>query len=402
MIINNQHKYNLTYCLNVFKSKNWEETLYNIKIFVSNIKKTYPNKEIGIGLCISNSISKELIKKRNLLDLIILIKNENIYIPSINGFVYKKFHQKSIKDKIYIPEWTSNSRILYTKLLIKILKELLPKNVNGSITTLPISYKPWINKKNKTYIFYKSSINISKIIDILININKKYKKLIHLDIEPEPNCLIENSKEIVRFYKLWLLPIGSDYLRNKYNIEKKIAIALIKDHIKICYDICHFSTNFEKTTTIIKLLTKEKIKIGRIQISSAIKIKTPKKKEKFKKIINKISHLSYSPFLHQTVEKNNNQIKKFIDIKYAIKTIKKNKKSEWRIHCHLPIYLKKYSILETTNKDTKSVLKNLINNKITNHIEIETYTYNVISPNSDIMASIIKEYNWVIEILETK
>lgn len=392
-----KNKYNLTYCLNAFKAKDLQETICNIKKYIEIIKI---KKKNCIGLCLSNKIAKEILTNNNIDNIKKLIIEKNIYIPIINGFVYKNFHKEQIKENIYYPEWTSNKRLNFTKKLIKILKEISPKNLTSSITTSPISYKPWIKQKNKTYILYKSIINLQQIIKILIDTKKKTGKTIHIDIEPEPTCLIENSKETIQFFKNWLIPICKNNFKKKIFNKNKIE-NIIKKHIRICYDTCHFSINFENNKTTLNLFEKEKIKIGRIQISSALKIIQSKKKnlKNFKSEINK---LNYSPFLHQTTKKYENKKIQFKDIKYCLENINKNSKAEWRIHCHIPIYLKKYKIFNTTSHETKSIIKYLSKKKITNHIEIETYTYDAILQSSNKAKSIKKEYIWVVENLKNK
>src|SRR5690606_33820042 len=97
-------------------------------------------------------------------------------------------------------------------------------------------------------------------------------KYLHLDIEPEPDGLIENTKEFIYFYLNYLLPIGVDILGPRLNLEASEIEKVIKRHITICYDVCHFSLAYETPEFTFKALEKEGIVVGKIQVSAALKI----------------------------------------------------------------------------------------------------------------------------------
>jgi len=383
----------LTYCSNIFKGNNWEKIFLNIKTYIPKIKKNITNKKFALGLCLSNSITNELLLKKNINIFIKWMKNENIYIPSINGFVYKNFHIKKIKENIYFPDWSSNKRLNYTKKLIKVLIKLIPKYIDGNISTSPISYKPWVENKNKTYIYYKSSINLAKTIIFII----KNKRFIHIDIEPEPICSIENTKEVIIFFKNWLIPIGSYYLEKKLKLPKFFCEKIIKKYIRICFDICHLSVEFEDILNSILKLKKNNIKIGKIQISSSPKL-TINNINKNIIIKNNLNTFNNSNFLHQVIKKRENKLIYYNDITDLLKNFNLELNDEIRIHFHLPIYMKTYKIFYTTQDNIIKVISFLKNKNITNCIEIETYTFSNILTNISTIDSIIKEYNWLLNL----
>lgn len=393
MLLKNKH--NLTYCSNIFKEKTWKNLFCKLKIYITNLKVFFRKKHIGLSLCISNSLANEIKKTDILLNLISWLKKNRLYISSINGFVYQTFHQKNIKERIYLPDWTSKKRLIFTQNLIKILKTVIKKNHDGSISTLPISYKAWTKENHKHYILYKTSKHLSILLELLINIKKQQQNIIHLDIEPEPQCLIETYKEIKTFFEHWLIPICEKYLTPKY--PKHTLKTHVYKHIQICYDICHFSVNFENHQKILTSIKKSKIKIGKIQISSALKINlnNKNKHQQLKTLLT----LQSSPFLHQTTEKNGNKIKKYPDIKHILNTFKEKKHGELRIHCHISIHEKIYKNIETTCEETQNTLKSFLQKLHIKHIEIETYTHNIIYEDNPI-DTIIKEYTWTINILK--
>ena len=75
---------------------------------------------------------------------------------------------------------------------------------------------------------------------------------------------------------------------------------------------------------------------------------------------------------------------------------------EWRAHYHVPVFLENYGILHATRGDIEEVLRIHCNNSFTHHLEIETYTWEVLPqairlPLSD---SIVREIEWVTGLLE--
>jgi len=388
MLINK--KYNLTYCSNIFKQKKWKFLFENLKKYLLHIKRK--KQYIGISLCMSNVLLNEIRKDKTLSILKNWLITENVYISSMNGFVYKTFHQKKIKDNIYYPDWTTKQRIKYTKSLIELLGLLMHKNTMGSISTVPISYLPWIKTRHISYILFTASKNLSEIIKFLIE-----KKNIHLDLEPEPDCLINSIDSFIKFYIYWLIPVT----KIAFNTKSNFLEPYIKKYIRLCYDICHFSVNFESHEEALCLLKKNKIKIGKIQVSSALEVKVFNSSIENKHLVKNLLSFTKSPFLHQTVEKIGNKLKKHKDISYAIKNFSEKCGNTLRIHCHAPLYKNIIRGIKTTSVDTKFALELLLKEKYIKEMEIETYTHDFLSKENK-FESIFMEYNWVINLINNQ
>ncbi|CAB3976251.1 metabolite traffic protein EboE [Candidatus Azoamicus ciliaticola] len=366
MLINK--KYILTYCSNIFKTKNLKKLILNIKNYI----KEFKNTQRHISICLSKNLLNNFIKKKQ-KNLFFLKKN---LIRSINGFVYQDFHKKNIKEKIYLPDWTSKYRLLYTKNIILSIKNINEIKNNISVSTMPLSYKEWTTEKQKPIIIYKSIKNIIKIIS-----QTKNKNLINLAIEPEPYCILECYLDIINFYAIWI---------------KKTAQKL-KKHIRICYDICHFSVMFDKHEIALKSINKKQIKLGKIQISSALKIITPQKLHYAKPLILTLFKLRHSNFLHQCITKYKKNIKIYNDVNKIIKNLLNKKNIEIKIHCHIPLYKKKFKYFNTTHLETKKTIKYIKSQPLTKNLEIESYTYHFFFKKFCYTKSIKKEHVITIE-----
>ena len=69
------------------------------------------------------------------------LEEKNCYVFTINGFPYGNFHGERVKEQVYRPDWSTSDRLEYTVLLFEILEKLLQPGEEGSVSTLPGSFK---------------------------------------------------------------------------------------------------------------------------------------------------------------------------------------------------------------------------------------------------------------------
>lgn len=397
MLIHNT--YHLTYCTNIHPGSNWERTFDSLKEYVSHIKKEVsPDKPFGLGLRLSNKASEELNENGHLQEFKQWLHQNDVYVFTMNGFPYGNFHDERVKDKVHAPDWTTKERLTYTKRLFEQLAELLPTGMSGGISTSPISYKHWhesVELKKKA--FEKGAKHLSEIVLQLYRLEHETEKYLHLDIEPEPDGLIENSDEVLGFYKDYLVPIAGRFLKEQLGKNIEEAEKLIKRYITVCYDICHFSLAFEDPEYTFKKFEKEGIKVGKIQVSAALKI-IYKEAEK-EAIWNSLSGFDEPIYLHQVTEKVDGLVKTYNDLPMVLENRKDF--TELRAHFHVPIFLERFGKLFSTQDHILKVIDYLKEHSVSDHLEIETYTWEVLPKElkRDLSESIIREINWLKERL---
>ena len=98
-------------------------------------QKICDRSAIKCDAALSLSERQELAKFKNWLG-----KND-AYVFTINGFPYGNFHGSRVKEQVYRPDWTTQQRLDYTLVLFSILEELLEPGEEGSVSTLPGSFK---------------------------------------------------------------------------------------------------------------------------------------------------------------------------------------------------------------------------------------------------------------------
>src|SRR5664279_4227211 len=137
-----RHGLHLAYCTNVHRGETWRETFASLKNHALNVReKICPHGPFAIGLRLSNQAATELYDPKMLLEFQRWLEKNSCYVFTINGFPYGQFHGTRVKEQVYRPDWTSPERVAYTNLLFNLLAELLPAGIEGSVSTLPGSFK---------------------------------------------------------------------------------------------------------------------------------------------------------------------------------------------------------------------------------------------------------------------
>lgn len=272
----------LTYCTNIHPGESWKDHFASIKKYFPVIKeKVSPEAPMGIGLRLSNEASTELIEKENLAEFKHWLKEQDAYVFTMNGFPYGGFHNVIVKDKVHTPDWTTDERVVYTLRLFHLLSSLLPAEMDGGVSTSPLSYRHWFKSQGALADCRETATkNIIIVAEELIRIHNATGKILHLDIEPEPDGVMETGEEFLDWFENDLLRLGIPVIKEKFKVSGHHAEELLKEHIRLCYDVCHFAIGYEPHTKVINEMLAHGIKIGKIQISAALKCNMEKTNRK--------------------------------------------------------------------------------------------------------------------------
>lgn len=386
----------LSYCTNIHPGENWNDHFDEIKKAVLVIKNQLsPIQPFGIGLRLSDIASEELSQPKNLFEFKNWLSTNNCYVFTMNGFPFGNFHNHPVKDNVHAPDWTTSDRVSYTIRLFNILKELLPDGIDGSISTSPLSYRHWFkNEDERNSAFEKCTSNILEVVDHLIKIYENSGKLLHLNIEPEPDGLLENTSEFIAWYNKYFLPMGIKFLEKKSGTieDKKIAL---QRHLRLCFDVCHSALAYERIEDVSEELYKNNISIGKVQISSALKINL--KIDRLEKIA-ALSKFDEPTYLHQVIARDSqNKLYKFKDLPDAMDMLKDEKFEECRVHFHVPVFSENYGDLSSTHSTIIETLAHHNKQNLSDHWEVETYTWNILPDEFQLPMneSITRELDWV-------
>lgn len=401
MKVNTGH---LTYCTNIHAGKNWTEDFNALKQNFPAIKQSVsPGQPMGLGLRLSHEASIQLENPHDLTEFKQWLQQNEAYVFTMNGFPYGDFHRTVVKENVHTPDWTTSERKDYTIRLFHILKALLPADMDGGISTSPLSYRHWFeHKEDFDAAKQTATLNIIEVVKVLININKETGQVLHLDIEPEPDGILETGPEFIDWFEQDLLKSGIPVIAGQFNLSPAEAENLLKKHVCLCYDVCHFAIGYEDHEAILAELEKKGIGVGKIQISAALKanlIGTVTEK-----VLIKTNFASFNEptYLHQVVAlKEDGSLIRYPDLPPALEATDDEVVVQWRAHFHVPISVKEIGLLQSTQDDIVTLLGLQKAKPFTNHLEVETYTWEVLPEQMKlpIAQSISNELNWVIDIL---
>lgn len=386
----------LTYCTNIHAGESWPEHFAALKQNFPVVKASLsPDAPMGVGLRLSHLASLDLVKQDNLAEFKQWLTEQDAYVFTMNGFPYGGFHRAIVKDMVHAPDWTTNDRVAYTTRLFLLLKDLLPAGMDGGISTSSLSYKHWYkNAAEKEAAMKTATTHIMSVAEVLIHIRLSDGIVLHLDIEPEPDGLLESGEEYIQWYEQYLLPLALITLSKKFGLSTIEAEKLVKEHICLCYDVCHFAVGYEPHAAMIDQLRSKQLRVGKIQISAALKGLLDKNRED---VINAFQQFNETVYLHQVVARTENGLLRYPDLPQALEDAGNASVKEWRAHFHVPVFTASLDPLQTTQADIKEVLSLQKAAPFTQHLEVETYTWEVLPdtlrlPLND---SIVRELEWV-------
>jgi hypothetical protein len=260
--------------------------------------------------------------------------------------------------------------------LCSVLSALLPDEMSGSVSTVPLTYKA-DNCANSEKLFVE---NISVMVDFMSQLYQETGKIVTLAIEPEPDCVIENSDELIEWFE------------RIYDTNHAA-----REYIGVCFDTCHFAVEFEEPLEVMQKLEAAGIKIERIQLSAAISATISEKS------IAALKPFVDPVYLHQTkIQLAGGSIISLPDLtEESLQVALKYSGCKLRTHFHVPLFFEGTDILQSTHIDLSSeFFAHAV--KQDYPLEIETYTFDVLPPEikpKNIIDSLVMEHEWVAEHL---
>ncbi len=375
------------YCTNIHPGETWTDHFAALQQAVPELKKRYsPNQPFGLGLRLSNVASEELERPENLIAFQHWLADNGLYVFTMNGFPYGGFHHTVVKDQVHTPDWTTEARVEYTKRLFRLLAVLLPVDelgnpIPGGVSTSPLSYRRWFEWEQppaRDYIFSQTTQNVLDVVAELIRLRQRTDRLMHLDLEPEPDGVIETADEFIAWFTDYLLPMGLEQLTAEFNMTDEEAETAIVEHVRLCYDVCHFAVGYERPAEVLAKLKNYGLRVGKIQISAALKAEFPNEPEAREAVRQAFAQFDEPTYLHQVVARmRSGGLVRYPDLPEALAAFDDNH-AEWRAHFHVPIFVKEYGVLQSTQDDIDEIKRLIASRPFTNQLEVETYTWEVL------------------------
>lgn len=400
MRLADEHSRHLTYCMNVHPGITLDEVEENLTTWLPPLKQRFaPDAPFGVGLRLAGEASREALEGDRLQRLKTLLDDLGLYVFTMNGFPYGPFHGEAVKGNVHAPDWRDDERVEYTLRLIEILAVLLPDDVeDGGISTSPFTYKPWVDVDDPA-MWELFVTNTVRVAERLARVHQETGKLIHLDIEPEPDGLLGDGAELIRFFDEWLLPQGVPLLAERLGLDQDATRTVMLNHIQVCFDTCHVGVAYERPRELLAQYAERGIKVGKIQVSSALRIDLPIDVSARDEIGFGLAAFDEPVYLHQVIQRNTDgSFTRYADLPDALPNVADPEAEEWRVHFHVPIFVEHYGTFGSTQETITETFEVLAEQGFTNHLEIETYTWDVLPDDmkQDHVDSISRELEWVI------
>lgn len=359
--------FGLTYCTNIHPARGWPEVFRSLERHAPPLKaRLSPDAPFGIGLRLSGSESRELLASDELPRFKAWLDKQGLYVFTLNGFPYGAFHGTPVKADVHAPDWRDDERVAYTLRLVEILKALLPADLDGSISTSPLAYKTWIEEDDSAT-WQLLARNVARVADALDGTS------IHLDLEPEPDGLLERSAELVRFFETWLP-------RSAW------------DHVGVCFDTCHMAVAYEDPAEVMDRYANAGISIGKIQVSSGLEVPLPAP-------VGSLDAFNDPVYLHQvSVRTHDGSLRQYPDLPEALPHLADEDAEQWRIHFHTPLFVERYGTFRSTRDWIERTFDEVKRRRNCRILEIETYTWDVLPDHlktGDIVDYVVREIEWV-------
>ena len=93
------------------------------------------------------------------------------------------------------------------------------------------------------------------------------------------------------------------------------------------------------------------------------------------------------------------ELTRYTDLRDAFAALRRGEAGgEWRVHCHVPVFVKRFGQFSSTQDGLRQVLSLCREREVSQHLEVETYTWCVLPPalrTTDLGSDIVRELEWV-------
>lgn len=379
------HGLHLAYCTNVHPGETWPQTFDSLNRWTLAVKDRLQYRdEYAIGLRLSDQASRELSQPAALLEFRRWLERHGCYIFTINGFPFGRFHGARVKEQVYLPDWTSPDRLEYTNRLFDLLVQLLPAGIEGSVSTLPGSFKEFIESPGQVQ---RIRDNLWNCVEHIAGLAEQTGRELHLGLEPEPLGLFENTTESIAFF---------EQLREEHPKDPRLA-----RHLGVNYDTCHFAVEFEEPGRAVTRLREQGIRLSKIHLSNAIKLSPSAVARQ------RLASFADDVYLHQVIARQKDgSLIRWRDLVPALDQAQQDPRAigeEWRVHFHVPLHCRLTGEFATTSDHVSGLLDLLkAEPALCSHLEMETYTWAVLPEplkSRDVSEQIVDEYHWTLRQL---
>lgn len=368
----------LGYCTNVHPGSDLVTTREQLEQHATRVRQRLGWEEMGVGLWLSRRTADELMADVGSVPAFAeWLADRGLRPYTLNGFPFGDFHQRVVKHQVYLPTWADEERWEYTRDLAHLLTALLQhscsnpggSDTRGTISTLPLGWVDAAATLGEVEWLRRAVQNLGRIAIELEQIESATGIRLEVCLEPEPGCWLGSMPPMLEFF--------CDHLLAGQEIERQRHLR----YLSICYDICHAGVMHESAADNLCGLRSAGIRIGKVQVSSALEIDFEALNEPQRgSAWARLQAFSEPRYLHQTmVYLAGQEARYFADLPLALADPTVAQRGCWTVHFHVPISEQYAGELGTT----QAAIGQFINQVHAQqwwptHWEVETYAWNVL------------------------
>ena len=385
----------LTYSTLVHPGDTWEEMRESLHTYGPAVKQRFsPNAPFGVSLRLSAASAATLAadpaERARLREF---LKTEDLYVYTVNAFPYGAFKGRRVMEDVYEPDWSTEDRVRYTCDVADVLADIVVAGVSPTIQSAPLAFRPNVSGTDDVAAL---THNLFRVIAHLIDLERTTGARVKLALEPEPFCFLESTQETIEYFNDNVYSVAATRALVKLTGQPASEVfGLIRRHLGVVFDICHQSVAFENITDSLELLEAACIPVFKLQAAAALRV--PKV---VAEVVSDLEAFTSTIYLSQTTELRDGTTTKFLNLIDAIDAWKLSPSGdrEWRTHFHVPVFLDDLGSFGTTRDGIAAALRVHQASPVSDHLEIETYTWDVLPAHlkiGDIIDYVTRELEWV-------
>ncbi|MBI4569442.1 MAG: metabolite traffic protein EboE [Planctomycetes bacterium] len=367
----------LTYCTNAHPGTDLRALLASLTRHTLPLKeRLFADRPMGVGVWWPASVARALAAGGvEAEEYRAFFARHNLFHFTVNAFPFGDFHAASVKERVFLPDWTDPARAAYTRAVAEALAGLLPEGVDGSISTLFGGFRHTTLGDGPRRAMRG---NLLEAAGFLASLRRRTGRTVRLALEPEPFTTVETTPEAIEFFNA--LP------------------AETREWLGICFDVCHQAVAFEEPPAALESLRAAGVPVYKMQLSCApraagVTAGDPR--------LSALFALDEPRYLHQTfVRDEAGRIQRFLDLPAALAALRRGGAGgpvEVRTHFHVPIDRPDFGALSTTRDALAAALAWVVKSDPPPHLEIETYTWPLIAPSGpegSLADGLAREFQW--------
>ena len=178
-----------------------------------------------------------------------------------------------------------------------------PRAVDGGVSTAPLSYKPWMADAGRGRTWATITRQRRARRRSARAPATRQRRAHPPRHRAGAGLLAREHRRVGRVLRAVAVPAGAPTLAAAARDRRAQATRHLQDHIRLCFDCCHFAVEYEDPGRRARALQRRGIRIGRVQLSSALRVRFPRPNAAAMPWRRALQPFADTTYLHQVVER---------------------------------------------------------------------------------------------------